>query len=34
MIGVQWHPEYLPQMKEHQLIFKALIKSAKEQFNK
>ena len=34
MIGVQWHPEYLPQMKEHQLIFKALIKSAMEQFNK
>lgn len=27
MIGVQWHPEYLPQIKTQQKIFKALIKA-------
>lgn len=30
MIGVQWHPEYLPQSKEHRRLFKALVEEAKE----
>ncbi len=28
-IGVQWHPEYLPQHKVHQNIFQALVKAAR-----
>ncbi len=30
MIGVQWHPEYLPQKKEHRRLFKELVRQAKE----
>lgn len=30
MIGVQWHPEYLPQSREHRRLFKALVEEAKE----
>ncbi|AHM62082.1 Para-aminobenzoate synthase, amidotransferase component [Flammeovirgaceae bacterium 311] len=29
MIGVQWHPEYLPQRRQHRRIFKAIIEAAK-----
>jgi putative glutamine amidotransferase len=29
LIGVQWHPEYLPQIKKQQRIFKAIVDSAK-----
>lgn len=29
IIGVQWHPEYLPNRKEQRNIFKALVQSAK-----
>jgi len=29
MIGVQWHPEYLPHVKSHQKIFRALADTAK-----
>ncbi|CAM3628833.1 gamma-glutamyl-gamma-aminobutyrate hydrolase family protein [Pontibacter korlensis] len=29
MIGVQWHPEYLPQSKLHRRLFKALVQQAK-----
>lgn len=27
-IGVQWHPEYLPQIPEQQLLFKQMVSSA------
>ena len=27
-IGVQWHPEYLPQKKRHQRLFHALVRAA------
>lgn len=30
IIGVQWHPEYLPQKKQQRHIFQALIQHAKE----
>ena len=30
MIGVQWHPEYLPQKKIHRLLFKELVQQARE----
>ncbi|WP_017733878.1 gamma-glutamyl-gamma-aminobutyrate hydrolase family protein [Nafulsella turpanensis] len=30
VIGVQWHPEYLPQRKHQRAIFKALVKYARE----
>lgn len=30
IIGVQWHPEYLPQSHQQQSIFKGLIKTANE----
>lgn len=30
IIGVQWHPEYLPQRKQQRRIFQALIQHAKE----
>jgi putative glutamine amidotransferase len=30
LIGVQWHPEYLPQIIEQRNIFKALVKRASE----
>ncbi len=30
MIGVQWHPEYLPQSKTHRRLFKALVQHARE----
>lgn len=30
MIGVQWHPEYLPQRKQQRRIFQALIQHAKQ----
>ncbi len=29
LVGVQWHPEYLPQSAKHQRLFKALVKKAK-----
>jgi putative glutamine amidotransferase len=29
VVGVQWHPEYLPQLREQRRIFKALVKEAK-----
>lgn len=29
-IGVQWHPEYLPQQESHQRIFEALAEAARE----
>jgi putative glutamine amidotransferase len=29
-IGVQWHPEYLPQQRSHQQLFIALVESARE----
>lgn len=28
IIGIQWHPEYLPQNKLHQKIFRAFIKAS------
>jgi putative glutamine amidotransferase len=28
-IGVQWHPEYLPQQQSHQLLFRALCDAAR-----
>ena len=28
LIGVQWHPEYLPQRSQHQKIFGALVEAA------
>jgi putative glutamine amidotransferase len=30
MIGVQWHPEYLPQKRIHRRIFEALVQHARE----
>ena len=30
LIGVQWHPEYLPQKPEHRRLFKALVQHARE----
>lgn len=30
MIGVQWHPEYLPQSNIHRRLFKALVQHARE----
>lgn len=30
MLGVQWHPEYLPQSRAHQRIFAALAGAARE----
>nr|WP_242693173.1 gamma-glutamyl-gamma-aminobutyrate hydrolase family protein [Sabulibacter ruber] len=30
MLGVQWHPEYLPRRKEHRSIFQALVQKARE----
>ena len=30
MIGVQWHPEYLPQKRIHRRIFQELVQQAKE----
>jgi putative glutamine amidotransferase len=29
MIGVQWHPEYMPQIPRQRSIFKALVEQAK-----
>lgn len=29
VIGVQWHPEYLPQSRSHQKLFKVLVKFAR-----
>jgi putative glutamine amidotransferase len=29
MVGVQWHPEYLPQLPSQRALFKALVKEAK-----
>ena len=29
-LGVQWHPESLPEMEEHRAIFEAFITAAKE----
>ncbi|MCG8669764.1 MAG: gamma-glutamyl-gamma-aminobutyrate hydrolase family protein [Pseudomonadales bacterium] len=28
VIGVQWHPEYLPQLPQHQSLFKRLVEAA------
>ncbi|CAA9246244.1 MAG: Glutamine amidotransferase, class I [uncultured Cytophagales bacterium] len=30
MIGVQWHPEYLPQRPEHRRLFRALVQHARQ----
>ena len=30
MLGVQWHPEYLPQKSLHRRLFKELVRQAKE----
>ncbi|WP_018478758.1 gamma-glutamyl-gamma-aminobutyrate hydrolase family protein [Pontibacter roseus] len=30
MIGVQWHPEYLIQLKEHRRLFQALVQQARQ----
>ncbi|GAA5190445.1 gamma-glutamyl-gamma-aminobutyrate hydrolase family protein [Ferrimonas gelatinilytica] len=30
VIGVQWHPEYLPQVKRQQRLFRALVAQAKQ----
>ncbi|WP_036775305.1 gamma-glutamyl-gamma-aminobutyrate hydrolase family protein [Pontibacter actiniarum] len=30
MVGVQWHPEYLPQFAVHRRLFKALVQQARE----
>ena len=30
VLGVQWHPEYLPQHNSHQKIFRAFIKASRE----
>ncbi len=29
MIGVQWHPEYLPQSRSHRRLFKGLVQQAR-----
>ncbi|MDX1696556.1 MAG: gamma-glutamyl-gamma-aminobutyrate hydrolase family protein, partial [Ketobacteraceae bacterium] len=29
VIGVQWHPEYLPQMPQHQALFRTLVETAR-----
>ncbi|MCG8313459.1 MAG: gamma-glutamyl-gamma-aminobutyrate hydrolase family protein [Pseudomonadales bacterium] len=29
VVGVQWHPEYLPQLPQHQLLFKSLVDSSR-----
>ncbi|MDZ7691279.1 MAG: gamma-glutamyl-gamma-aminobutyrate hydrolase family protein [Balneolaceae bacterium] len=29
LIGVQWHPEYMPQIKRQRQIFKALVQTAR-----
>jgi putative glutamine amidotransferase len=33
LLGVQWHPEYLPQQKEQLAIFEALVRAARERRN-
>lgn len=30
LLGVQWHPEYLPQRRRHRRIFKALVQAARD----
>ena len=30
LVGVQWHPEYMPQIPEQRAIFKTLVEKAKE----
>ena len=30
LLGVQWHPEYLPQVRSHRHIFTALVQAAKK----
>jgi putative glutamine amidotransferase len=30
MIGVQWHPEYLPQIKLQQRLFKSLVEPSRK----
>jgi putative glutamine amidotransferase len=30
VIGVQWHPEYLPQHPEHRRLFRALVQHARQ----
>ncbi|WP_026167477.1 gamma-glutamyl-gamma-aminobutyrate hydrolase family protein [Desulfovibrio oxyclinae] len=30
MLGVQWHPEYMPQSKRQQGLFQALVKAARD----
>ncbi len=34
MIGVQWHPEYLPQRPEQRRIFERLVECARENAQK
>ncbi|NGP76024.1 type 1 glutamine amidotransferase [Balneolaceae bacterium YR4-1] len=34
LIGVQWHPEYMPQIPRQRALFKALVKSAKQGIGK
>jgi putative glutamine amidotransferase len=29
VIGVQWHPEYLPQLPQQRAIFESLVRQAK-----
>lgn len=33
VIGVQWHPEYLPQLPQHQALFRRLVESAIQRRN-
>src|SRR5690606_9293575 len=30
LLGVQWHPEYLPQRRKQRLIFQTLVQKARE----
>jgi putative glutamine amidotransferase len=29
-VGVQWHPEFLPQRREQRAIFRAMVRAVKE----
>jgi putative glutamine amidotransferase len=33
VLGVQWHPEYMPQIPSQRLIFEALVEKARESIN-
>ena len=30
VLGVQWHPEWMPQFEEHQAIYRALVDAARK----